>query len=145
MNVKLQLIDLIAKQQVFHQLRTVEQLGYTASLQLRLNSIYILISYTEVSCDDYWQCLHPFHRSDSGVYGLEFTVQSTSKVHSSTHFLLFISNATILCSFALSIYQSWQSPKHIDSRVQAFLKMFENKMHEMKDDDFKVRFGYLLD
>ncbi|KAK4775970.1 hypothetical protein SAY87_023931 [Trapa incisa] len=51
-NVKLQLLSLIAEQEAFHQLRTVEQLGYITSLAVR---------------DDY------------GVGGLEFIVQSTSK------------------------------------------------------------------
>ena len=34
-NVKLQLFALIAKQQAFHQLRSVEQLGYITELMLR--------------------------------------------------------------------------------------------------------------
>lgn len=35
MNVKLQLLALVAKQPAFHQLRAVEQLGYIASLSQR--------------------------------------------------------------------------------------------------------------
>lgn len=31
-----------------------------------------------------------------------------------------------------------QGPKHIDSRVEEFLKTFENKLYEMTDDEFKV-------
>jgi insulysin len=35
MNVRLQLLALVAKPPAFHQLRTVEQLGYIASLRQR--------------------------------------------------------------------------------------------------------------
>ncbi|OVA19405.1 Peptidase M16 [Macleaya cordata] len=52
LNVKLQLFALIAKQPVFHQLRSVEQLGYITVLMLR---------------------------NDSGIRGLQFIVQSTVK------------------------------------------------------------------
>ncbi|XP_026428451.1 insulin-degrading enzyme-like 1, peroxisomal [Papaver somniferum] len=52
LNVKLQLFALIAKQPVFHQLRSVEQLGYITMLTQ---------SY------------------DSGIQGLQFIVQSTAK------------------------------------------------------------------
>ncbi|KAI3905631.1 hypothetical protein MKX01_036540, partial [Papaver californicum] len=56
LNVKLQLFALIAKQPVFHQLRSVEQLGY-------INS-----AYAEV-CQG----------NDSGIRELQFIVQSTAK------------------------------------------------------------------
>ncbi|KAL0724770.1 hypothetical protein Bca4012_039369 [Brassica carinata] len=52
MNVKLQLFCLIAKQATFHQLRTVEQLGYITSLS---------------------------RRNHSGVYGVQFIIQSSAK------------------------------------------------------------------
>ncbi|MCL7036080.1 hypothetical protein MKW94_027516 [Papaver nudicaule] len=52
LNVKLQLFGLIAKQPVFHQLRSVEQLGYITVLM---------------------------QRNDSGIRGLQFIVQSTAK------------------------------------------------------------------
>ncbi|OAY40427.1 insulin-degrading enzyme-like 1, peroxisomal [Manihot esculenta] len=52
LNVKLQLFTLIAKQATFHQLRTVEQLGYITSLT---------------------------RRNDCGIHGLQFVVQSTVK------------------------------------------------------------------
>ncbi|KAI3838122.1 hypothetical protein MKW98_009073 [Papaver atlanticum] len=52
LNVKLQLFALIAKQPVFHQLRSVEQLGYITVLM---------------------------QRNDSGIRGLQFIVQSTAK------------------------------------------------------------------
>jgi insulysin len=52
MNVKLQLLAHVAKQPAFHQLRTVEQLGYIALLR---------------------------QRNDSGVHGLQFIIQSTVK------------------------------------------------------------------
>ncbi|CAD5326087.1 unnamed protein product [Arabidopsis thaliana] len=49
---KLQLFELIAKQDTFHQLRTIEQLGYITSLSLS---------------------------NDSGVYGVQFIIQSSVK------------------------------------------------------------------
>ncbi|GLT40749.1 hypothetical protein SLA2020_148610 [Shorea laevis] len=52
LNVKLQLFALIAKQPTFHQLRSVEQLGYITVL---------------------WQ------RNDCGIHGLQFIIQSTVK------------------------------------------------------------------
>ncbi|KAH8506557.1 hypothetical protein H0E87_013388 [Populus deltoides] len=51
-NVKLQLLALIAKQPAFHQLRSVEQLGYITVLM---------------------------QRNDSGIRGLQFIIQSTVK------------------------------------------------------------------
>ncbi|KAJ4789664.1 Insulinase (Peptidase family M16) family protein [Rhynchospora pubera] len=52
MNVKLQLVALVAKQPAFHQLRSIEQLGYIALLR---------------------------QRNDHGVHGLQFIIQSTVK------------------------------------------------------------------
>ncbi|XP_010523876.1 PREDICTED: insulin-degrading enzyme-like 1, peroxisomal [Tarenaya hassleriana] len=52
MNVKLQLFALIAKQATFHQLRTVEQLGYITALA---------------------------QRNDSGIHGVQFIIQSSVK------------------------------------------------------------------
>ncbi|XP_044504367.1 insulin-degrading enzyme-like 1, peroxisomal isoform X3 [Mangifera indica] len=52
MNVKLQLFALIAKQAAFHQLRSVEQLGYITVLM---------------------------QRNDSGIRGLQFIIQSSVK------------------------------------------------------------------
>ncbi|XP_054810331.1 insulin-degrading enzyme-like 1, peroxisomal isoform X2 [Prosopis cineraria] len=52
MNVKLQLFALIAKQPAFHQLRSVEQLGYITVLM---------------------------QRNDSGIRGVQFIIQSTVK------------------------------------------------------------------
>ncbi|KAF5474140.1 hypothetical protein F2P56_006066 [Juglans regia] len=52
LNVKLQLFALIAKQPAFHQLRSVEQLGY----------ITVLVQ-----------------RNDSGIHGVQFIIQSTAK------------------------------------------------------------------
>jgi secreted Zn-dependent insulinase-like peptidase len=51
-NVLLNLLALIGKQPAFHQLRSVEQLGYIALLR---------------------------QRNDSGVRGLQFIIQSTAK------------------------------------------------------------------
>ncbi|KAL9232570.1 hypothetical protein vseg_007669 [Gypsophila vaccaria] len=51
-NVKLELIALIAKQPAFHQLRSIEQLGYIVAL---------------------------LNRNDFGVRGLQFIIQSTAK------------------------------------------------------------------
>ncbi|KAL1120183.1 hypothetical protein V6Z11_D01G150200 [Gossypium hirsutum] len=54
LNVKLQLVAFIAEQAAFHQLRSVEQLGYITLLRLR---------------------------NDSGIHGLQFIIQSTVKQH----------------------------------------------------------------
>ncbi|CAH2063828.1 unnamed protein product [Thlaspi arvense] len=89
MNVKLQLFELIAKQATFHQLRTVEQLGYITSLS---------------------------QSNDSGVYGLQFIVQSSVK-----------------------------GPGHIDSRVESLLKDLESKLYEMSDEEFKSNVTALID
>nr|GLL36596.1 insulin-degrading enzyme-like 1, peroxisomal [Ipomoea trifida] len=89
LNVKLQLFALTAKQPAFHQLRSVEQLGYITVL---------------------------LQRNDFGVLGVQFIIQSTAK-----------------------------DPKHIDSRVEEFLKMFESKLYEMSDDEFKSNVTALID
>ncbi|CAH2063830.1 unnamed protein product [Thlaspi arvense] len=89
MNVKLELFALIAKQATFHQLRTVEQLGYITSLS---------------------------QRNDSGVYGLQFIIQSSVK-----------------------------GPAHIDSRVESLLKDLESKLYEMSDEEFKSNVTALID
>ncbi|KAM7530076.1 hypothetical protein LguiB_033486 [Lonicera macranthoides] len=89
MNVKLQLFALIAKQSAFHQLRSVEQLGYITVLM---------------------------QRNDSGVRGVQFIIQSTIK-----------------------------GPKHIDLRVEAFMKMFESKLYEMSEVEFKSNVNALID
>lgn len=89
LNVKLQLFALVAKQPAFHQLRSVEQLGYITVLM---------------------------QRNDSGICGVQFIIQSTVK-----------------------------GPAHIDSRVEAFLKMFENKLYEMTNDEFKSNVNALID
>ncbi|KAH9648312.1 Insulin-degrading enzyme-like 1 (peroxisomal) [Citrus sinensis] len=52
MNVALQLLNLIAKQPAFHQLRTVEQLGYITALR---------------------------RRNDFGIHGVQFIIQSSVK------------------------------------------------------------------
>ncbi|KAJ9184810.1 hypothetical protein P3X46_004498 [Hevea brasiliensis] len=89
LNVKLQLFTLIAKQATFHQLRTVEQLGYITRLT---------------------------RRNDYGIHGVKFIVQSTVK-----------------------------DPGYIDLRVEAFLKLFENKIYEMTDVEFKSNVKALID
>uniref|UniRef100_A0A5B7AH59 Putative zinc-metallopeptidase, peroxisomal n=1 Tax=Davidia involucrata TaxID=16924 RepID=A0A5B7AH59_DAVIN len=89
LNVKLQLFRLIAKQPAFHQLRSVEQLGYITTLN---------------------------QRNDSGIRGLQFIIQSTVK-----------------------------GPRHIDLRVEAFLKMFESRLYEMSNDEFKSNVNALID
>lgn len=89
LNVKLQLFAMVAKQPAFHQLRSVEQLGYITVLM---------------------------QRNDSGVRGVQFIIQSTAK-----------------------------GPKHIDLRVESFLKMFESKLHEMSDEEFKSNVSALID
>ncbi|XP_037495283.1 insulin-degrading enzyme-like 2 isoform X2 [Jatropha curcas] len=89
LNVKLQLFTLIAKQAAFHQLRTVEQLGYITTLR---------------------------ERKDFGIRGIEFIIQSTV-----------------------------QGPGHIDLRIEAFLRIFENKIYEMTDDEFKSNIKALIE
>ncbi|KAL6657759.1 hypothetical protein ACP70R_005539 [Stipagrostis hirtigluma subsp. patula] len=80
-NVRLQLLAVVGKQPAFHQLRSVEQLGYIALLR---------------------------QRNDSGVRGLQFIIQSTVK-----------------------------DSANLDARVQAFLKMFEDILYQMPDEEFK--------
>ncbi|KAK1366199.1 insulin-degrading enzyme-like 1, peroxisomal [Heracleum sosnowskyi] len=89
LNVKLQLFALVAKQPAFHQLRSVEQLGYITVLM---------------------------QRNDSGVRGVQFIIQSTAK-----------------------------GPRQIDFRVESFLKMFESKLHEMSNEEFKSNVNALID
>ncbi|KAJ9181087.1 hypothetical protein P3X46_009254 [Hevea brasiliensis] len=89
LNVKLQLFAFIAKQPAFHQLRSVEQLGY----------ITVLMG-----------------RNDSGIRGVQFIIQSTVK-----------------------------GPRHVDLRVEAFLKMFETKLYEMTNEEFKNNVNALID
>ncbi|KAG7561203.1 Metalloenzyme LuxS/M16 peptidase-like [Arabidopsis thaliana x Arabidopsis arenosa] len=89
MNSKLQLFELIAKQATFHQLRTIEQLGYITSLS---------------------------QRNDSGVYGVQFIIQSSVK-----------------------------GPGHVDSRVESLLKDLESKLYKMSDEEFKSNVTALID
>lgn len=88
-NVKLQLIALIAKQPAFHQLRSVEQLGYITVLT---------------------------NRSDSGIRGVQFIIQSTAK-----------------------------GPLHIDQRAEAFLTKFESELRQLTEDEFKKNVSALID
>ncbi|KAK2976885.1 hypothetical protein RJ640_010808 [Escallonia rubra] len=55
-------------------------------------------------------------RNDSGVRGVQFIIQSSVK-----------------------------DPRHIDLRVEAFLKMFESKLYEMSADEFKSNVNALID
>ncbi|XP_020092162.1 insulin-degrading enzyme-like 1, peroxisomal isoform X2 [Ananas comosus] len=89
LNVRLHLFSFVASQPAFHQLRTVEQLGYIVYLSTR---------------------------NDYGVRGLEFVIQSTLK-----------------------------DPRHLDTRVDAFLTMFEKKIYEMPDAEFKRNVNALID
>ncbi|XP_057438666.1 insulin-degrading enzyme-like 1, peroxisomal [Lotus japonicus] len=89
LNVKLQLFALVAKQPTFHQLRSVEQLGYITVLM---------------------------QRNDCGIRGLQFIIQSTVK-----------------------------APGNIEQRVEAFLKVFETKLYEMTNDEFKSNVNALID
>lgn len=81
--MKLQLFALIAKQPAFHQLRSVEQLGYITVLMQRFVK-HVPPHYH--SCMDicpslqyliFTQC-----RNDSGIRGVQFIIQSTVKVYS---------------------------------------------------------------
>ncbi|KAH7661765.1 Insulysin protein [Dioscorea alata] len=89
LSVKLQLFTLLAEEPAFHQLRSVEQLGYITALK---------------------------PGNFSGVCGLQFLIQSTV-----------------------------MDPAQLDGRVEAFLKMFENKLYEMTDDQFKSMANVLID
>ncbi|KAJ8464650.1 hypothetical protein OPV22_027202 [Ensete ventricosum] len=89
LNVKLQLFALIAKQAAFHQLRSIEQLGYITAL---------------------------VQRNDSGVRGVQIIIQSTIK-----------------------------DPAYLDARVNAFLEMFESKLHEMTNEEYKSNVNALID
>jgi len=60
--------------------------------------------------------VHLTTRNDSGTRGAEFTIQSTVK-----------------------------DPAQLDLRVEAFLKMFESKLHAMSDDEFKTNVDALID
>ncbi|CAN6454673.1 unnamed protein product [Victoria cruziana] len=89
LNTKLQLFVLVAKQPAFHQLRTLEQLGYIAILM---------------------------HRNDSGIRGLQFIVQSTVK-----------------------------DPGQLDERVEAFLKIFEDKLYALSIEEFENNVNALIE
>ncbi|ONK75239.1 uncharacterized protein A4U43_C03F14810 [Asparagus officinalis] len=89
LDVKLQLFALVAKQPAFHQLRSVEQLGYITVLM---------------------------KRNDSGVRGAQFIIQSTVK-----------------------------DPAELDVRVGAFLKLFEGKLYEMSEEEYKSNVNALID
>ncbi|THU45479.1 hypothetical protein C4D60_Mb02t18360 [Musa balbisiana] len=89
LNVKLQLFALIAKQAAFHQLRSIEQLGYITAL---------------------------VQRNDSGVRGVQIIIQSTIK-----------------------------DPAYLDARVNAFLEMFESKLYEMTNEEYKSNVNALID
>ncbi|KAK6945293.1 Peptidase M16, N-terminal [Dillenia turbinata] len=89
LNVKLQLFALVAKQPAFHQLRSVEQLGYITVLM---------------------------QRNDVGIRGVQVIIQSAVK-----------------------------GPGHCDSRVEAFLKLFETKLYVMTEDEFKSNVNALID
>ncbi|XVE85001.1 hypothetical protein DITRI_Ditri17bG0057300 [Diplodiscus trichospermus] len=55
-------------------------------------------------------------RNDFGIWGVEFRIQSTTK-----------------------------SPRDTDLRIEAVLKMFENKIHEMTNEEFKSNVKALID
>ena len=78
LNVKLQLFALIAKQAAFHQLRSVEQLGYITALVQRYVEILFppLVDSSCVSNSKYH-----ILRNDSGVRGVQIIIQSTIKVN----------------------------------------------------------------
>lgn len=119
LNVTLQLFAVIAKQPAFHQLRSVEQLGYITVLMQRYEraplfhvpfvffvSKQLLIFLGELFCS----------RNDSGVRGVQFIIQSNVK-----------------------------GPGQIDLRVESFLKLFETKLYDMPSDEFKVLCGSFLE
>lgn len=135
LNVKLQLFALTAKQPAFHQLRSVEQLGYITVLLQR----YVVFFPTEFSLADV--CL--FFGTKSSLFlgmisvflecNLSFNLQLK---YGHNFYPFFISQ--VLSTGLHVLCCAWQDPKHIDSRVEEFLKMFESKLYEMADDEFKV-------
>lgn len=94
MNVKLQLFAAVAKQPAFHQLRSVEQLGYITVLMQRYEPICSselvimkFLIYIFPVCGIL--CPHiKFQfcccRDDFGVRGVQFIIQSTIKVYMHT-------------------------------------------------------------
>ena len=90
LNVKLQLFALIAKQPAFHQLRSVEQLGYITVLMHRYASPGVCLAQVVyyISCKFLSRFLlltgnnsYFFYcRNDSGIRGVQFIIQSTVKV-----------------------------------------------------------------
>lgn len=74
-------------------------------------------------------------RNDSGIRGVQFVIQSTAKVKTERYFVLCFNYFTLSNLFPLC---AWQDPGHIDLRIEAFLKMFESKLYDMTNDEFKV-------
>ncbi|MQM15944.1 hypothetical protein Taro_048894, partial [Colocasia esculenta] len=73
LNVKLQLFALIAKQPAFHQLRSVEQLGYMTMLMQR----FVLMSigfFCKIISEKLHHC-----RNNLGIWGMQIIVQSSVK------------------------------------------------------------------
>jgi insulysin len=100
-NVLLQLLALVAKQPAFHQLRSVEQLGYIALLRQRYGVLSLIMYYARCfgfgdKCFILVATQFCLPRNDSGVRGLQFIIQSTVKVHiSSRHNSFHV--AIVLC------------------------------------------------
>lgn len=81
LNVKLQLFALVAKQPTFHQLRSVEQLGYITVLMQRymlICSIIYVFSLKHLNL--FLTTILNLCRNDCGIRGLQFIIQSTVKV-----------------------------------------------------------------
>lgn len=100
LNVKLQLFALTAKQPAFHQLRSVEQLGYITALRQRYPE------FLPKFCPQYGFFSRPYHffqcRNDSGIRGVQFSIQSTVKVFSISFVFLFLSCSLVLLHISLT-------------------------------------------
>ena len=81
-----------------------------------------------------------FYRKDYGVLALQVVFRSTVKVHVNLFPLL--KKTTVVVANA-DILLDAQDPSYLDVRVDEFFKMFESKIYELSDKDFKVStFGF---
>ncbi|XP_019101972.1 PREDICTED: insulin-degrading enzyme-like 1, peroxisomal [Camelina sativa] len=101
-------------------------LGYNHKLRILLETVVAKIANFEVKPDrfavikvtmsDFNRVFFLLLRNDSGIYGVQFIIQSSVK-----------------------------GPGHIDSRVESLLKNFESKLYEMSDEDFNSNVTALID
>ncbi|CAF2123661.1 unnamed protein product, partial [Brassica napus] len=102
MNIKLQLFGLVAKQAIFHQLRTVEQLGYITALTQKVY-IFLLSHF-----------LGPEH-IDWRVESLWNSFESKLREISEKEFKLLFLNVTALIDMKL------EKPKELEGAISVLL------------------------